>query len=123
MISAKVTGFKQIMAAAKRAGERHEKALANAVYKESLEIMRQSKEIVPVDTGELSRSAHVDRPRKGAFGWFVRIGYGKRYAFKQHEDLSIRHKKGQTAKYLEYPLNAARKGWIKRVKARAKKDL
>lgn len=55
----------------------------------------------PIEEGTLERSgtAAVD-------GLTGTIAYDTPYAVKQHEDLTLRHDEGRTAKYLENALNS-----------------
>lgn len=64
-------------------------------------LLGASRAIVPIDTGELSRSgrAEVDSARLEAT-----VSYNTPYAVYQHERLDLHHKAGRKAKYLETPL-------------------
>jgi hypothetical protein len=80
---------------------------SQAVANESQIIFRNSQRIVPVATGTLRRSGVLDAPKQSGKSITVEMGYGgaaNAYALKQHEDLSLRHKEGKSAKYLEKPL-------------------
>jgi hypothetical protein len=74
-------------------------------------IMAVSKELfVPVDTGALRASGHVDGPEQEAEGLVVRLSFGGPaggkdvgYALYVHENLEARHTIG-SAKYLEQPV-------------------
>jgi len=80
--------------------------IAPALFQEAEEIMGRSKELVPVDTGVLRSSGHVQRPKTDRNGVQVTLGYGgpaEAYALAVHENLQASHKKGQQAKYLEQP--------------------
>lgn len=77
-------------------------------------IMGPSKRLVPVDTGALRSSGHVQPPVEAGPVVTVTLGYGGPagatvkgayvgYAIYVHENLTARHPVGQ-AKYLEQPL-------------------
>lgn len=86
--------------------------LASALSVEAEKIMRDSKELVPVDTGALRASGHVKAPEVSAGGVEVEMGYGgaaSAYALIQHERLDYNHPSGQ-AKYLEEPTLGAAVG-------------
>ena len=88
--------------------------LGKALYIEGEGIMGQSKSMfVPVDTGLLRSTGHVEIPRPGPI---VFLGYGgpaAKYALAQHENRG-RHKVGQR-KYLEIPMLAAIPGMDVRI--------
>lgn len=67
-------------------------------------LLRRSLEIVPVDTGDLYRSAFIEETGRGA-SYRVFIGYAMHYAVYVHENLANRHAPGKSAKFLEYPMN------------------
>lgn len=92
--------------------------LARELYREANDIMSDSKEIVPVDTGVLRNSGVVLEPVIDDSGVYVEFGYGgaaKAYAARQHEDLTLKHKEGKSAKFLEIPMLARLKGMSKRI--------
>lgn len=77
-----------------------------AIYDEALEVMKDSKDnYVPVDTGALKISGMVDNPIVQPGGRsVVDMHYDTPYALVQHEDRTLRHQRGKSAKYLERPL-------------------
>lgn len=87
--------------------------LVAALFQEAEIVMTVSKrEYVPVDTGALRASGHVEPPLRTAHGGAVTLGYGgpsAPYAVIVHEDLTKRHPVGG-AKYLELPLRARLQG-------------
>jgi hypothetical protein len=90
-----------------RAGDKALPSLKQAMAEETQIMFRDSQRLVPVDTGTLRRSGILETPVERNNNIEVIIGYGgaaSAYALKQHEDLSYRHKEGQTAKYLENPV-------------------
>lgn len=91
------------------------KQLAGAAYRRGQAIMSVSQRLVPVDTGELKSSGHVELPKISGSKVQVDLVYGgpaAPYARIVHEDLDAFHKVGQ-AKYLEEPFLAERAGVLK----------
>lgn len=85
--------------------------------------MSQSKQIVPVDTGTLRNSGFVELPTESDGLIKVEMGYGGAaapYAVFVHEDMQAFHRVGQ-AKYLEDPVNQAKKGIADRIAADLRK--
>ncbi|MFF7146046.1 minor capsid protein [Streptomyces sp. SID2888] len=64
-------------------------------------VLERSRRLVPIEEGTLERSgvASVDEATMTAG-----VSYDTPYAVRQHEDLTLRHDNGRTAKYLEKPL-------------------
>jgi len=93
-------------------------AVAAGLYRSAIEILNESQDLVPVGgpptspydktPGTLKKSGHVELPvMEGANKVTVAIGYGgaaSAYAYRQHQDLTFKHKPGQQAKYLEVPI-------------------
>jgi hypothetical protein len=65
-------------------------------------LLQVSRTRVPIEEGTLERSgvASVDESSVTAA-----VSYDSPYAVRQHEDLTLRHDNGRTAKYLERPLH------------------
>lgn len=68
-------------------------------------VLARSREVVPIEEGTLSRSGttSVDEAAMVAA-----VSYDTPYAVRQHEDLTLRHDRGRTGKYLERPLTGTR---------------
>jgi hypothetical protein len=64
-------------------------------------ILQLSRQRVPIEEGTLERSGEVSDD--GALT--VAVSYDTPYAVRQHEDLTLRHAAGRTAKYLEIPMH------------------
>lgn len=78
--------------------------LGAGLYLEGLEILAESAPIVPVDTGTLRASGHVDAPKVDGLSVEVVVGYGGAsapYALIVHENLEAFHEPPTQAKYLE----------------------
>jgi len=142
-IRAIVTGIPKTQAKLRRGKAKSQKLLKAALFQEGEKIMAASLEIVPVATGVLLASGHVQKPQK-AFGTvFVELGYGGAaapYALAVHENPRAgktggvspqgipyrRNKQGQPTwshhakgqwKYLEQPFNVAKVGLRERIQA------
>ncbi|MGC0205227.1 hypothetical protein [Streptomyces levis] len=65
-------------------------------------LLNVSRDRVPIEEGTLERSGTVtvDEANTAAA-----VSYDTPYAVRQHEDMTLRHDAGRTAKYLEDPLN------------------
>lgn len=100
--------------------------LKAALYQEAELIMgRAKREFVPVDTGALRASGHVQRPEDTSNGYRVVMGFGgpsAPYALKVHEDLETPHRVG-SAKYLETPLLEAENGMLVRIAQRIAREV
>jgi hypothetical protein len=119
-------GFAALNRELKRLREHGPQALAREMYREGEEIMTASKaRYVPVDTGTLRSTGHVQQPDIRADGTItVRMVYGgpaAPYALAVHEIPPERaqHPVGQW-KYLETPALEASKGLAQRVASRLK---
>ena len=64
-----------------------------------LEVSRQR---VPIEEGTLERSGVVTVDEGSVT---AAVSYDSPYAIRQHEDMSLRHDNGRTAKYLERPMH------------------
>lgn len=71
------------------------------------DVYAESQVQVPVDTGSLRSSGHIDPLDTGPGLIKGTIGYGAPYAFFVHEDLHARHPHGGKAKFLEDPMKNA----------------
>jgi len=98
-----VVGTPELIENLRKLGKRADWALGRALYREGERIMAVSKrDYVPVDTGILKGSGHVQLPKPGPV---VYLGYGgpaSAYALVQHE-AHYKHSIGQR-KYLERPM-------------------
>lgn len=87
-------------------------------------IFSRSQQIVPVETSALKQSGRKLGPQLSPGQIKYQIRYGNQitedYAVRQHEDLSLKHKAGKQAKFLEYPASQAEGGMALRVANRIK---
>ncbi|MYX36727.1 MULTISPECIES: hypothetical protein [unclassified Streptomyces] len=64
-------------------------------------VLERSRARVPIEEGTLERSGVVSVDEDDVT---AAVSYDQPYAVRQHEDLTLRHDQGRTAKYLEGPL-------------------
>lgn len=117
-MSVTVTGLRQVSQAMARSIPEMNRAVGLALRAEGFAIIAKSVRQVPVDTGRLRQSAHVWPPENTHRGPVVVISYGTDYALVVHERMGAFHTVGK-AKYLQDPVNDARRGYPARVGARA----
>jgi hypothetical protein len=114
----RLTGDKRLNRKLRRLGKAGPQILGRALFKEGNEIMKESKEIVPIDKGVLKASGHVQTPVIAGKDVSVTLGYGGAaapYAIFVHERMNVRHKPPTRAKFLEEPLNRRRSGMLRRL--------
>ena len=119
--SVDVRGLKEVQAIMMKLGRKAPGALGGALFREGERIIGAAKEEVPVDTGNLRASGHVQLPEIGLTSASVEAGFGgpaADYALIVHEDMEASHKTGGP-KYLERPFNEA----VKTMDSRIAKDL
>lgn len=103
-MGSEVFGFDEAIALIEGTGRKGFLAFVGAGYRLMEDIIGDAKEIVPVDRGPLRASGHVEQPKIDGDQFQIDAGFGGAsapYALIQHEDLTLRHKEGQQAKYLE----------------------
>jgi hypothetical protein len=118
-----VSGLPKAVKAMKALGRKGPKVMGGALFREGEDIMGDSKEkFVPVLTGNLKSSGHVELPKITTNGASVQLGYGGPavpYALAVHENPNA----GKTDsgsqvgewKYLETPYKQHLKGLDERV--------
>ena len=118
-VSVELEGQESLSRLFKRAGDGNRRALAQAIFKQANVVLNESKELVPVDNGDLKKSGKVENPKITATNIEVEISYGgdaRAYAWIVHEDPNAQHKDGQTYKYLEIPVNNNKDKFVDEVK-------
>lgn len=75
-----------------------------AAYLIGEHILDTSNRHVPHELGDLERSGRVTDPEDGE----ATVYYDTPYAVVQHEDLTLQHDAGRTAKYLENAMHSER---------------
>ena len=102
-----VQGVREIQRAFKARRRATAKGLRRGLLKAGLFLQRESQKIVPIDTGNLRRSAFT-REQGAGFDIVVTVGYTASYAIYVHERVELRHAPGKQAKFLEHPLREKR---------------
>lgn len=108
-----VQGLEEALAKIEGLVERARAGAAGAAYEEGEVEMALSKRLVPIDTGALRSTGHVEPPEWRGDEVTVGLAYGGPagppaggvvgYAVYVHENLEMHHEVGQ-AKYLEQPV-------------------
>ncbi len=104
-------GLPQLLGKLKSVEVGAKKAVEMGLLRAGLHLQAKSQEVVPVDTGALRASAFTRLVTREGGGQFaprgfnadVQVGYTMPYAIYVHEDLTMSHKPGKIAKYLERP--------------------
>lgn len=79
-------------------------ATAMAINDVALEIAARADDLVPFDTGVLSRSQQIEPPTiQNLTATITYGGPAAPYALVQHENMEYQHRAGRSAKYLERP--------------------
>jgi hypothetical protein len=112
-------GAKKVLANLAKASDDLKEGLAASLYAEGQAIIAESVKQVPVDTGRLRQSHYAAPPKDSPRGPSVQIGYGTDYAVAVHERTEVSHSEPTKAKYLEGPVNAAKRGYASRIARRA----
>jgi hypothetical protein len=120
MITIDMQGIAQVTQHLQRLATVPLPAAGEALYAEGNGIMGQSVQLVPVDTGNLRSTAHVDRPVITGPRVEVELSYGKHgdapYAAIVHWDTEAHHPIGMSH-YLQAPLFQATQGFAQRIAA------
>lgn len=117
-MKAELKGADTMKRALQRFGEHAPAVVGQALYAEANSIMAASQPLVPVDTGALRSSGHVQAPVMTGSKVTVVMGYGGAaapYAGLVHEKLSQRHASPTRAKYLEEPFRNRTAGMLGRI--------
>jgi hypothetical protein len=127
-VTFKISGMDELKGKVKAMAAKAPQAVAATTYKFANDVMRESKKMVPVDTGALMNTGKVSLPEIEERKVSVTLGYGDEsvdYALAVHENLSptvnwTRPNSGP--KYLETPFKAMQGELPGRI-AKALKDL
>lgn len=112
IVKVTVTGVKKTQQKIARAGQVGKSALGMALFVEGEKIMGASKLLVPVVTGNLRASGHVQLPQIAAGVVFVDLGYGGSaapYAVKVHENPRAGKTGGVSPRGIPYPVSKSGK--------------
>lgn len=121
MISLNLTGIAEVTQQLQRLVTAPLPATGEALYEEGNRIMGQSVQLVPVDTGNLRNTSHVERPVTTGARVEVELSYGSHgtapYAARIEFDVTLNHPHGGQAHFLQQPLFAATNGFAQRIAA------
>lgn len=104
-VTIQVHGLKELEARLAQLPDAARHALAAGLYQHAHRVMARSAEEVPVETGALRSTGHVEEPAISGDRVSLTLGYGgpaAPYALYVHENLQAHHHVGR-AKYLEGP--------------------
>lgn len=87
--------------------------LRDGLYEAGLLLQRMSQQIVPIDTGNLKRSADTRDVTTTPGKFKIIVVYSTAYAIYVHENLTARHAQGKTAKFLERPARDGLKDFVR----------
>lgn len=117
--SIELVGIKELANLVRTGGNKALQALAKGLYLEATMAFNESQTLVPVDTGILRSSGHVNSPKIDTDSVEITIAYGgpaTPYALFVHERIyapsgkKVYHRPPTRAKYLETPVKRRAKG-------------
>lgn len=118
-----VAGLKAIASAVAEEAQAYQGALEAAIYQKAVEIMAKAIPLTPAATGILRSTHYVSKPMRGISGPVVEIGFGTSYAEAVHEMSGVSWKApGTGGKYLQRPVDQAKKGWEQDMAAKTKRN-
>jgi hypothetical protein len=119
MLTIELDGLEAMTQRLQRLAQPPTQAVGEALYEEGNRIMGQSVQLVPVLSGLLRSTAHVERPVQDGPVVEVELSYGGNgvapYAAIQEWDVSLNHPHGGQAHYLQGPVFAATAGFAQRI--------
>lgn len=111
--------FEAVLGDAERAVRR---GTINGVRGACRSLLSDSRDLVPYDQGDLSRSGAVSMDTAGS-EVEGQVSYDTPYAVIQHEAEEFRHQDGRTANYLGGPLRANSDRYLAHIRAEVAKEL
>jgi hypothetical protein len=118
MFTVQLTGIAEMTQRLQRLAQPPTRVLGEALYEEGNRIMGESVRLVPIDTGLLRSTSHVERPVQEGPITSVELSYGSNgvapYAMVVEFRLDVHHPQGQ-AHYLQQPFFAATAGFTERI--------
>ena len=112
-VTAVTRGFKSLTDGFKKLARSKPRALRRALKKAGDLVLRESRKIVPMDTGELYRSGFVQVTKNNSDLFEVEVGYSDPKAIYVHEDLEAAHGEQYNIKY-SYEIATGAKGYHSR---------
>lgn len=103
-----------------QAGGSYARGFARGIVKSAELLLRESRKVVPIDTGALYESSKVVESGRN-WDKQATVEYRMPYALYVHEDLAAKHKPGKTAQYLANPLKLNKEKMRKILVAEARK--
>jgi len=106
-----VTGINEVLGNMKNAPNLYGRSIARGLKQGGKFLLRESKKIVPVDTGNLKASGFV-RSEGSGIHTDVTVGYTANYAVYVHEDMEKAHGADYNIKHLLLHKRGKKKGQI-----------
>jgi len=102
----KVTGLENFKSLNKAIESRVIKKMSGTIQNTAALIFNEAKRLAPVDTGIMRSTGRIVKILSQT-GPRIEVQFGggaaKAYTIRQHEDITLRHKSGKSAKFLEIP--------------------
>jgi hypothetical protein len=118
MITLTLTGIEAVTQQLQRLVTAPIPPLREALRTEGNQIIRVANTLVPVDTGLLRSTGHVETPTQEGTMVSVALGYGQGlapYAARIEFDVTLNHPHGGQAHFFQQPLFAATNGFVQRI--------
>lgn len=104
---ADIVGVRLALSRVKKRADETAYGVARGVVLAARHLLNKAREVVPVDKWILHNTSRV-REEGRALRKVAWVEFNQKYAARQHEDLTYKHKPGRTAKYLERPARQER---------------
>lgn len=124
-VTASVVGLRKIAEKVAEQTTRHERAMEAAIYQKAVEIMAKAIPLTPARTSILRSTHYIAPPVRGLSGPVSELGFGTKYAEPVHEaSPSLTWTSpGTGPKFLERPVNEAKKGYVRDMKDKVKRNV
>jgi hypothetical protein len=118
LFSIEMDGIERVREQLRRNVDRKKNGFALGMKEAALLLQRESMKLVPVDTGNLRRTADTRNLPALPGEIVVVVVYSTRYAIYVHEMVELNHAPGKTAKFLERPARELRGRFLDIIKRR-----
>lgn len=94
-LTLQMLGVTKVRKALSASGVEYAAAARAALYQCGFVVDAGAAKRVPVDTGRLRSTHYVAPPKRYGGGYRVEVGFGTKYAYRQHQALNYRHTHGE----------------------------
>lgn len=122
-LSARLEGDKALRKRIDQLARDYPLALGAALYQEGFGLWADAVKRTPVEFGVLRNSAYVSPPMQRKGEVTIEVGYGTKYAVRQHEETGYQHTRGGEAKYLANAIAARTSGFLERLAQRTEANV